>query len=53
MREFFFCSLFLLFWVIDVVAFEGQNSAKAWQESEPFIQKFSGTLHGQIERLWR
>ena len=55
MRNFFFCSLFFtgLFWVIDVVAFEGRNSAEAWQEVEPIIQKVSGTLDGQIERIWR
>ena len=54
MRKFFLCSLFFtgLFCVIDVVAFEGRNSAEAWRESEPFIQKFSDTLHGQIERIW-
>ena len=55
MRQFLFCSLFFtgLFWAIDAVAFEGRNSAEAWKESEPYIQKFSGTLHGQIERIWR
>jgi len=55
MRQFLFCSLFFtgLFLVIDAVALEGRNSAEAWQEAGPFILKFSGTLHGQIERIWR
>ena len=55
MRRFFFCSLFStgLFLLIDVVAFEGRNSAEAWKEAEPIIQIVSGTLDGQIERIWR
>ena len=55
MRRFFFCSLFStgLFLLIDVVAFEGRNSAEAWKEAEPIIQKVSGTLDSQIERIWR
>lgn len=55
MRQFFFCSLFStgLFLLIDFVAFEGRNSAEAWKEAEPIIQKVSGTLDGQIERIWR
>jgi hypothetical protein len=53
MRQFFFFLIFFigLFWVIDVVAFEGRNSADAWQEAKHLGQKFG--VYNQIGRIWR
>lgn len=55
MRQFFlFFIVFLgLFLVIDAVAFEGQNSADAWQGVKRLGQNFSSDVNGQIERIWR
>ena len=55
MRQFsFFLVFFLgLFWVIDVFAFDGQNSADGWQEVQRVAQKFSNALNQQIEQFWR
>ena len=55
MRQFFiiFVVCLGLFWVIDVVAFEGQNSAGAWQELQQLGQKFSSEVNGLIGRIWR
>ena len=46
MRQFFLFLVFFLglFWVIDVVAFNGQNSAGAWQEVTLQGQKLSGGI---------
>ena len=42
-----------LFWVIDVVAFEGRNSADAWQEAQYLGQKFSSDVYDRIGRILR
>ena len=55
MRQFFFCFVFFLglFWVIDVLAFEGQNSADAWQQVQRIAQKFSSAINDQVGQIWR
>ena len=55
MRQFFiiFIVCIGLFWVIDVVAFEGQNSAGAWEELQQLGQKFSSEVNDLIGRIWR
>ena len=55
MRQFFFCFVFFLglFWVIDVLAFEGQNSADAWEQVQRLGQKFSSAINDQVEQIWR
>ncbi len=55
MRQFFILFIVFtgLFWVIDVVAFEGRNSAEAWQEAGHLGQKFSSDVSDQIGRIWR
>jgi hypothetical protein len=46
MRQFFLFLVFFLglFWVIDVVAFNGVNSAGAWQEATLQGQKLSRSM---------
>jgi hypothetical protein len=55
MRQLFFFLIFFigLFWVIDVIAFKGQNSADAWQETKQLGEKFSSGARDQIGRIWR
>ena len=55
MRQFSFCFVFFLglFWVIDVLAFEGQNSAGAWQQVQRIAQKFSSAINDQVGQIWR
>ena len=55
MRQFFiiFIVCIGLFWVIDVVALEGENSAGAWRELQHLCQKFSGEVNDLIKRIWR
>jgi hypothetical protein len=55
MRQFFiiFIVCIGLFWVIDVVALEGQNSAGAWQELQHLGQKFSSEVNDLIGRILR
>jgi len=55
MRQFSFCFVFFLglFCVIDVFAFEGENSADAWQQIQRIGQKFSDTINDQINQIWR
>jgi hypothetical protein len=55
MRQFFiiFVVCIGLFWVIDVVALEGENSAGAWQELQHLGQKLSGEVNDLIKRIWR
>jgi hypothetical protein len=42
-----------LFWVIDVVALEGEHGAGALQELQRLGQKFSSEVNDLIERIWR
>jgi hypothetical protein len=55
MRQFLFFMLFFigLFWVIDVIAFGGENSAGAWQEVQRLGEKFTGAVNDQIRQVWR
>jgi hypothetical protein len=55
MRQFFILFIICmgLFWVIDIVAFEGRNSANALQEAEHLGQKFSSDVNDKIGRIWR
>jgi hypothetical protein len=55
MRQFFiiFIVCIGLFWVIDVVALEGENSAGAWRELQHLGQKLSGEVNDLIKRIWR
>ena len=55
MRQFFFCFVFFLglFWVIDVLALESQNSADAWEQLRRIGQKFSGAINDQVGQIWR
>jgi hypothetical protein len=52
-----FCIIFMvcmgLFWVIDVVGLEGENSAGALQELQRLGQKFSSEVNDLIGRIWR
>lgn len=55
MRQFFFCLFFFLglFWVIDLVAFEGQNSADAWQDALRLGKKYSSNIYNENGPSWR
>jgi hypothetical protein len=55
MRDFFLCLIFFLglFWVIDIFAFEGQNSAGTLEEARRLGQKFSSEISDQVGRIWR
>jgi hypothetical protein len=50
MRQFFLFLIFFigLFWVIDVYALEGRNSAGAWQEVVLAGQKVSGIVRSYL-----
>jgi hypothetical protein len=51
---FLFSGLFIgLFWVIDAVAFNGQNSADAWQEANQLGQKLSRGVQDQARQYLR
>jgi hypothetical protein len=53
MRQFFiiFFVCIGLFWVLDVIVFEGVNSAEAWQELQHLGQNFSSEVNNLIERI--
>jgi hypothetical protein len=55
MRQFFIIFVVCtgLFWVIDVVALEGENSAGAWQELQRLGQNFSSEVNDLVKRIWR
>ena len=55
MRQFFFCFVFFLglFWVIDVLVLEGQNSADAWEQLQRMGQKYSSAINDQVGQIWR
>jgi hypothetical protein len=55
MRQFFvICIVCLgLFWVIDVVALEGENSAGAWQELQHVGKKCSSEVKDLIDLIVR
>ena len=55
MRQFFFCFVFFLglFWVIDVLALESQNSADAGEQLRRIGQKFSSAINDQVGQIWR
>ena len=55
MRQFLLCFVFFLglFWLIDVVAFNGVNSAGAWQEVTLQGQKLSGGILDQARQYLR
>jgi len=55
MRQFFLFLLFFLglFWVIDAVATNGQNSAGAWEEVVRAGKKISSTVQIPINPYWR
>ena len=55
MRQFFFCLFFFLglFWVIDLIAFEGQNSADAWQDALRLGKKYSSNIYNEDGPSWR
>lgn len=53
MRQFFLFLIFFigLFWVIDIFAFHGQNSAGAWQELVVAGQKASDIVRSYLSGL--
>jgi hypothetical protein len=59
MRQFFFFLIFFLglFWVVDVVAFEGRNSADCWQEAKivgnKMYYQIGSKMYDQIGQIWR
>ena len=55
MRQFFFFLFFFLglFWVIDLVAFDGQNSADAWADALRLGKKFSSKIYDEVGPIWR
>jgi len=55
MRQFFIIFIICmgLFWVIDVMALEGENSAAALQELQRMGQRFGSEVNDLIGRIWR